>query len=96
MPSLYEGRPMVGVESQACGLPIFFSDEIPKELSACKMGQFISLKVSAAEWAKKIIPFVVENIPVRRSFTQELIDHGFDATIKAQRLLAYYKNVLKK
>lgn len=45
---------------------------------------------------KKIIPFVVENIPVRRSFTQELIDHGFDATIEAQRLLAYYKNVLKK
>lgn len=94
LPSLYEGLPVVGVESQACGLPIFFSDEIPPESSACEMGRFISLKNSPAQWAEQIIPFVEQNIPVRRSYSQELIDSGFDSTIEANKLLEYYKRTL--
>lgn len=31
LPSLYEGLPVVGVEAECCGLPMFFSEEIPKE-----------------------------------------------------------------
>lgn len=96
LPSLYEGLPVVGVESQACGLPIFFSDEIPPESSACEMGRFISLKESPAKWAEKIIPFVNDNIPVRRSYSQELIQSGFDSNIEAAKLLEYYMNAIKE
>jgi len=96
LPSLYEGLPVVGVESQACGLPIFFSDEIPPESSACEMGRFISLKESPEKWAEKIIPFVNDNIPVRRSYSQELIQSGFDSNIEAAKLLEYYMNAIKE
>lgn len=96
LPSLYEGLPVVGVESQACGLPIFFSDEIPPESSACEIGRFISLKDSPAKWAEQIIPFVNKNIPVRRSYSQELIDSGFDSNIEAGKLLKYYIDAIKE
>lgn len=43
LPSLYEGLPVVGLESQSCGLPIFFSTEITQEARACEMAHFIGL-----------------------------------------------------
>lgn len=95
LPSLYEGLPVVGVESQACGLPIFFSTEIPQESSFCELGRFISLHASAAEWAGQIIPFTEQNIPVRRSWTKELITSGFDSSSEAARLQAYYAQIIQ-
>ena len=60
------------------------------------MGRFVSLKDSPAKWAEQIIPFVKENIPVRRSYLQELIDSGFDSTIEAEKLLKYYQKAISE
>jgi glycosyltransferase involved in cell wall biosynthesis len=43
LPSLYEGFPIVGVESQAAGLPVFFSDAITREAGIEELGHFIEL-----------------------------------------------------
>ena len=95
LPSLYEGLPVVGLESQSCGLPIFFSSEITQEAKACDMAEFIPLKTPASEWAKQIVMKVEQNIPVRRSYANEVATAGFDSRSEALRLQDYYCEKLK-
>jgi glycosyltransferase involved in cell wall biosynthesis len=94
LPSLYEGLPVVGLESQSCGLPIFFSTEITPEAKACEMAHYISLKTPVKEWAKQIVSTVEGNIPVRRSYAEEVAKAGFDSKSEALRLQAYYMNAI--
>ena len=96
LPSLYEGLPVVGLESQSCGLPIFFSSEITQEAKACEMAHFISLKTPASEWARLIVEVVDRNIPVRRSYAMEVALAGFDSKSEALRLQKYYFDAIKE
>lgn len=96
LPSLYEGLPVVGLESQSCGLPIFFSTEITPEAKACEMAHFISLKTPALEWARRIIEVVEKNIPVRKSYAAEVSQAGFDSKSEALRLQKYYYDAIKE
>ena len=94
LPSHYEGLPVVGLESQSCGLPIFFSTMVTSEAMACELGHFIDLDDGPAAWAEKIIPIVKKNIPVRRSHNQEVAAAGFDSKAEAEKMLDYYKTAL--
>lgn len=96
LPSLYEGLPVVGLESQSCGLPIFFSTEITQEAKACDVAEFISLKTPASEWAKQIVAKVEQNIPVRKSYAEEVANAGFDSKSEAKRLQKYYFDAVKE
>ena len=90
LPSLYEGMPVVGVEAQCCGLPIFFSKNITEETTACDLAYYIGLDEDADVWAEKIIPVVEKNMLVRRSYVNEIKENGFDSNKEAQRLQAFY------
>lgn len=95
LPSLYEGLPVVGVEAENCGLPMFFSTEIPKESSACEdLGVFISLEKSPDEWANLILEAVKKNMPIRTGRTEEVKSAGFDSTSEANKLLRYYDDLI--
>ena len=96
LPSIYEGLPVVGLESQSCGLPMIFSTAVTPEASACELGHFIDLKEGAAAWAEKIIPIVAENMPIRRSHAKEVADAGFDSKTEAAKMLEFYKKAVEE
>lgn len=96
LPSLYEGVPVVGIEAENCGLPIFFSTEIPRESSACDdLGCFIELSKSAEYWAEKILIITNENIDKRHGRENEITLAGFNSKEEGQKLVGYYNNLLK-
>lgn len=96
LPSIYEGLPVVGLESQCAGLPMFFSTAVTPEASACELGHFIPLSEGASGWAEKVIEETVKNMPIRRSHAKEVADAGFDSENEANKLQTYYMEKLKE
>ena len=94
LPSLYEGMPVVGVEAQCCGLPVFFSKNVTDETTVCDLAHYIDLKVSPKEWADEIIDVAKQNIPNRKSYAKEAKENGFDSESEAMRLQAFYYKLL--
>lgn len=94
LPSLYEGLPVVGVEAECCGLPMFFSTEIPRESSACdELGMFVGLNKSAKEWAALILRKLRK--VNRKDHSAEIKEMGFDSATEADKLHKYYEELLR-
>lgn len=96
LPSLYEGMPVVGIEAQCTGLPIFFSKNVTEETTACSLANYIGLDEKPEVWAEKIIGVTMRNIPVRRSYSEEIKQSGFDSFSEARRMQQYYIDALKR
>lgn len=96
LPSLYEGFPVVGIESQATGLPIFYSDAVTKEASVEELAHYISLDKRASEWANIIVSVTNKSMNNRHGRTEYLKANGFDAKTETQRLMDYFENALKE
>lgn len=90
LPSLYEGMPVVGIEAQCTGLPIFFSKNITEETTASELAHYISLDDAPDIWADEIIKTTKANMPVRRSHADDVKRNGFDSYNEAQRLQEFY------
>lgn len=95
LPSLYEGMPVVGVEAQCAGLPIFFSKNITEETTASPLAHYISLDESATYWADYIIKVVEDNLPKRRDYKEEIMSSGFDSFSEAMRMQHFYFEAIK-
>jgi len=95
LPSLYEGLPVVGVEAECCGLPMFFSTEIPRESSPCDdIGFFIGLDKNAGEWADIVLKETVKARANRRNRSNDVRDAGFDSLEEGKKLGEYYNQLI--
>lgn len=95
LPSLYEGLPVVGVEAECCGLPMFFSTEIPRESSPCDdLGFFIGLDKSAEEWAEEILGETKNAMSNRGDREVDVKNAGFDSAEEGIKLTKYYQSIL--
>lgn len=96
LPSLYEGFPVVGVESQATGLPIFYSDAVTREASVEELAHYIPLTKSADEWAGIIVSETEAAMAGRHGRGEYLRSHGFDAKSETERLTSYFEDAVRK
>jgi len=56
LPSLSEGLPVVGIESQSAGLPLVLSDVITQELDIAKpLIRRVSLSKPPSVWANEVL-----------------------------------------
>lgn len=92
LPSLYEGFPIAGLEAQCCGLPTFFSNNVPSESGPCDdLCCFIELENNAKQWARRITEFCFDK--KRTDHSNEIKEKGFDSCTEAERLCSYYERL---
>lgn len=93
LPSLYEGLPVVGLEAQCSGLPVYFSSNITREVAFCDLGHFFSLDLSPDEWAARIVDDYRKR-SMRSGQSELAIANGFDSKCEGERLQSYYLSLI--
>ncbi len=88
LPSLFEGLPVVGVEAQSTGLPVFTSTEVTKELPIKDLAYYYNLNDKPSTWAKKILKELSKY--KRRNTTEELIEAKYDISASVKELQELY------
>ena len=88
LPSLFEGLPVVGVEAQATGLPVFTSTEVTKELPISDLSYYYDLNDKPSLWAKRILKEISKY--KRRNTTEEMIKAKYDIKDSAKELQELY------
>jgi len=88
LPSLYEGLPVVGIEAQASGLPVFTSTEVTIEMDITGHVKFLSLELSASQWATEILKCIktYQRFDVSKQITQ----NGYDIKNTAEFMQEFY------
>jgi glycosyltransferase involved in cell wall biosynthesis len=89
LPSHFEGLPIVGVEAQAAGLPVLFSDCITKEAKLTDDVGFLPIAENAETlWAGALLK--AYHLP-RKDNYQRLYEAGYDICYTVNQFLELYR-----
>lgn len=93
LPSHFEGLPIVGVEAQAVGVPIIFSDQISKEAKLTNNVAFLPINADDIyEWVTTIEKYKNYNINTRLNEYKIVKNKKFDMESTIQAFVSLYKN----
>lgn len=88
-----KGFGIVNIEAQACGLRCVVSDQVPRSVDVTGHVCFVSLSMSADEWAD----IILENrIYCREDCRRYITASGFDMTAEALKMQEYYLQSVRK
>lgn len=93
LPSLFEGLPVVAIESQANGLPIIMSDTITKECNITNIAKYLSLGSPLEEWITCVKSMLSEKKD-RKNYNVLVGKAGYNIKYEASRLLNKYIELL--
>ncbi len=99
LPSLFEGLPVVGVESQATECITLMSDKITDEVKLTNYVEFLPIdgKDSIDQWCRKLKEYSICNINDKKDEAyQKLTDGGFNILNEALELTRKYEEMLKE
>lgn len=86
LPSLFEGFPVVLVEAQANGVPVFAADTISPEAKLVDNFAFLPLAEGPGAWARQIAASPLQ----RQDNGPRLLEAGYDIGDTARRLSEFY------
>lgn len=91
LPSHFEGLPVVGVEAQAAGLPVLFSDQITKEARQTENVRFLSIENGQESvWAQNAFE-IKNNNSYDRSLGEKVLENrGFSINNTVKEFLELY------
>lgn len=87
LPSLFEGLPIVSVESQANGLPIVMSEGVTRESGITDIASFVKFDAPMNDW---VIALTKAYDNVRSDYWQKVREKNFDLDIEANKLREFY------
>lgn len=90
-PSLYEGIPLVLIEAQSSGLPIFISNTINQKCFVTNNGLVLELESSPKVWAERIYNY--KNNSYRNYYNKKMRESQFNIVNEAKKLDAIYSNI---
>jgi len=91
LPSHFEGLPVVGVEAQAAGLPVLFSDKITRQAGLTGDVWFLPIDLSATQrWAEVARQVAERPEGDRRAGCERVRQAGFTIQDTVQDFLGLY------